>query len=147
MRDIKSVGTTCTFRVGRIGRKGRRGGGGEVYPKEDLFWHRQITCEEALQNQLKSFLPFEVGLKDCNEEECSGNEKNCMLYVVCSMLYIASAKSRSTRGASHQLALVGSYLTLADCFLGGKKECIITYFHFPYPRKLYVLSPNVFFLK
>ena len=67
----------------------------------------------------------------------------CMLF--CSMLYIASAKSRSTRGASHQLALMSSYLTLADCFLGGKKEYTITYFHFPYPPKIVCPEPQCFF--
>ena len=67
----------------------------------------------------------------------------CMLF--CSMLYIASAKSRSTRGASHQLAFMGSYLMLADCFLGGKKECIITYFHFPYLPKIVCPEPQCFF--
>ena len=67
----------------------------------------------------------------------------CMLF--CSMLYIASAKSRRTRGASHQLALMSSNLTLADCFLGGKKEYTITYFHFPYPQKIVCPEPQCFF--
>ena len=58
--------------------------------KRESSLRRELkTCEEAVQDLLKSFLSFEWGLKDCNEEKCHGNRKKSFY----SMLYIASAKS------------------------------------------------------
>ena len=68
--------------LGESGGGGGVGGGWGISKIGNLFWHRKITCEEALQILLKSFSPFEGGLKDCNEEECRGTEKSCMLYFV-----------------------------------------------------------------
>ena len=79
--------------------------GNEVSPKEGIFFET-----EAVQDLLKSFLSFEWGLKDCNEEKCHGNRKKRFY----SMLCIASAKSWSARAASHQPAFIGS-LTFVTC--------------------------------
>ena len=81
------------------------GGGGQwgICKRRNLRWHGKKTCEEALQNLLKSFLPFEGGLKCCNEGKCWGNRKRRFS----SIFYIASA--------SHKPAFIGSCLTLVTC--------------------------------
>ena len=54
------------------------------------------------------FYLLKGSFKCSNEEKCQGNRKKRF----CSMLYIALATSRSTRGASHQPAFMDSCLTI-----------------------------------
>ena len=60
----------------------KKAGGVRYLQNRESFLTQKNNMEEALLNLLKSFSPFEGGLKNCNEEECRGTEKSCMLYFV-----------------------------------------------------------------
>ena len=81
--------------------------------KRESSWRGKNDVRGVLQILLKPFLSFERGLKGFNEEKYPGNRKKRF----CSMLYIASPKSRSLRRASHQPTFMGSCFTISNMCL------------------------------